>query len=80
MAKGMRGHNEGSIYRRKDGRWVGAINLRYQGGKLRRKCHYAKTPKEISDWLTEELAKFNQGAPDRHKAANGEAVSRSLAF
>jgi hypothetical protein len=32
MAK--RGQNEGTIYKRKDGRWASVINLGFQGGKL----------------------------------------------
>lgn len=60
----MRGHNEGSIYKRKkDGRWVAAVNLGYKDGKLQRKCCYRKTRKAVSDWLTAELAKLGQGIP-----------------
>ncbi len=34
-----RGQGEGSIYRRKDGLWAGAVNLGYQNGKLKRKVY-----------------------------------------
>lgn len=60
--KRRRGHNEGSIYRRADGKWVGAISLGIQAdGKLKRKCKVADARKEISDWLKPELAKAQQG-------------------
>jgi integrase len=60
--KRRRGHNEGSIYRRADGKWVGAISLGIQAsGKAKRKCKVADTRKEISDWLKPELAKAQQG-------------------
>jgi hypothetical protein len=32
----MRGHNEGSIYLRQDGRWA-SVNLGYEGGRRVRK-------------------------------------------
>jgi integrase len=56
MAK-RRGHNEGSIYRRADGKWIGAISL----GGLKRKCKVADTRKEISDWLKPTLVKAQTG-------------------
>jgi integrase len=60
MAK-RRGHNEGSIYRRADGKWVGAISLGIQGEGLKRKCKVADTRKEISDWLKPTLVKAQGG-------------------
>lgn len=38
-----RGHLEGSIYRRNDGRWTAVLSLGYQGGRRRRKHLYAST-------------------------------------
>lgn len=61
MAK--RGQGEGSIYKRKDGRWTAAINLGYKAGKLKRKVFYGKTRKDVSDTLTAELAKLKRGIP-----------------
>ena len=61
---GKRGQNEGSIYKRKaDGRWVGAIWLGYQDGKLRRKVIYGKTREDVAKKLTDQKAKQNQGLP-----------------
>src|SRR5262249_51827861 len=56
-----RGHNEGSIYKRKDGRWVGAIFLGYQAGKLKRKLIYGKSRAEVSEQLTKSLRDHQQG-------------------
>ena len=51
-----RGQGEGSIYKRKDGRWVGVVNLGYQNGKLNRKYYYGETRKDVSDKLTAALS------------------------
>ena len=61
---GKRGQNEGSIYKSKaDGRWVGAIWLGYENGKLRRKVFYGKTREDVAKKLTDEKAKQNAGIP-----------------
>ncbi|HKY05769.1 MAG TPA: tyrosine-type recombinase/integrase, partial [Blastocatellia bacterium] len=58
-----RGQGEGSIYKRKDGLWVGAANLGYQNGKLKRKVYYGKTRSEVSEKLTAALRDMQQGVP-----------------
>jgi integrase len=55
MAK--RGHGEGSIYRRKDGRWAAEISL--EGGKS--KFLYGKTRKEVQEKLKTALYEQQQG-------------------
>ena len=55
MAK-RRGNNEGSIFKRKDGRWVGEVSL-----NGRRLTKYAKTQKECRDWVNETLGKIDHG-------------------
>lgn len=52
-----RGHGEGSIYRRKDGRWAASITV--EGRK--RKTIYAKTRKEVQDRLNKALVEKKQG-------------------
>lgn len=42
-----RGHGEGSIYQRKDGRWAATITLEGQ----KRKTFYGKTRKEVQEKL-----------------------------
>src|SRR5215813_9767023 len=58
-----RGQGEGSIYKRKDGRWTSVLNLGYEDGKLKRKYFYGKTRKEVCDKLTESLRNVQQGIP-----------------
>ncbi len=52
-----RGHGEGSIYQRSDGRWVASISL--EGGK--RKTFYGKTRKEVQEQLKTALYEQQQG-------------------
>jgi integrase len=52
MAKGRRGHGEGSIYQRKsDGRWIGAIDLGRAGGKRSHRFVTGKSAREVSERL-----------------------------
>jgi len=53
----QRGHGEGSIYQRKDGRWAASITL--EGGK--RKTFYGKTRKEVQEQLKIALHEQQQG-------------------
>lgn len=54
---GRRGHGEGSIYRRKDGRWAASITLENH----RRKTFYGKTRKEVQEKLNAALHEQKQG-------------------
>ena len=56
MAARRRGRGEGSIYRRKDGRYVGQYEV---GGK--RRYVYGKTRKEVASKLTKAVADGNEG-------------------
>lgn len=58
-----RGQNEGSIYKRRDGRWAGAVSLGYVGGKLKRKTVYGLTRKEVQDRITRLLNDKQNGLP-----------------
>lgn len=57
MAK--KGNNEGSIYKDKQGRWRGQVNLPSPDGKIRRKYFYGKTRKEVADKVTELIRQIN---------------------
>ena len=46
-----RGNNEGSIYKRQDGRWAATVSLGYEGGKRKRKTVYGKTRKGVAERL-----------------------------
>jgi integrase len=51
-----RGSGEGSIYRRKDGRWCAQVSLGYRpGGKPHRKLLYGKTRNEVSEAMKRTL-------------------------
>jgi integrase len=52
-----RGHGEGSIYQRKDGRWAASISL--EGGK--RKTFYGKTRKDVQEQLKTALYEQQHG-------------------
>lgn len=57
-----RGHNEGSVYQRPDGRWVGQITTGYTPeGKPKRATFYGKTKKEILEKLNEAKHQVNNG-------------------
>jgi len=59
---GKRGNNEGSIYRRKDGRWVGAVTVGYgPNGSPKRRVVYGSTRAEAAQKLTELLDRYNKG-------------------
>jgi integrase len=58
-----RGHGEGSIFQRKDGRWVAVISHGYREGKRDRKSIYGETRKEVTDQLKIELRSQQLGLP-----------------
>ncbi len=59
---GKRGNGEGSIYQRKDGRWVAEITLEGR----RRKFVYGKTRKEVQEKLKVALHEQQQGTLVEH--------------
>lgn len=56
-----RGRNEGSIYKRRDGRWACDITLGYENGKRKRRTLYGRTRQEVHEKLTESLHKQQRG-------------------
>jgi integrase len=68
MAK--RAQGEGSVYRRKDGRWVASISVGLVNGRPRRKNIYGATQKEVLQQLSAYRNLQRQGvniAPERIK-------------
>jgi integrase len=61
MTRRRRGHGEGSIYRRPDGRWTAVLDLGWQDGKRRRKYLYGRTRDEAARKLARALAQRQQG-------------------
>lgn len=58
-----RTNGEGTIYKRKDGRWTGVAYLLTLAGATKRVQVYGKTRKEIHDKLTELQATAQKGLP-----------------
>lgn len=59
MAK--RGVQEGSVYRRRDGRWCAVLHLGYENGRRNRKTHYTATRQEAAAWLAAAVRDLQQG-------------------
>jgi hypothetical protein len=58
---GRRGSGEGSIYRRKDGRWVGVADLGYVEGRRRRKSYYGTTRGAVQKKLASAVRDLSRG-------------------
>jgi integrase len=43
----QRAQREGSVYQRRDGRWVGVIHVGWLNGKRQRKSYYGRTQREV---------------------------------
>lgn len=61
MSAPRRGKGEGSISQRADGRWMGRIDLGWQGGKRRSKSVYRKTRRAVADAIRDGLKAAEQG-------------------
>jgi integrase len=60
---GRRANGEGTIYRRKDGRWEGAVYLRTAAGALKRVRFYGQSRELVHEKLVAALAKSHRGEP-----------------
>ncbi|MGH8902637.1 MAG: hypothetical protein ACRDYA_13415 [Egibacteraceae bacterium] len=60
---GRRANGEGTIYRRKDGRYEGAAYFRTTSGTRKRIRVYGKTREAVHASLTEAMTKAQQGTP-----------------
>lgn len=61
--RSRRGHGEGLIYRRADGRWEARIDLGWSGGKRARRSFYGRTRFEVSEKLREAQNLARSHAP-----------------
>ena len=59
MRMGKRGNNEGTITKRKDGRWEARVSL--PDGK--RKCYYGKTRQDVAWQLAQAQHDLGHGLP-----------------
>jgi len=81
MAKksGKRGHGEGTIYQRKDGRWAAQATIGYNDGKPKRVTYYGKTRKEVLDKLDKARGEMRSGTfAEPSKGTLGEWLYRWL--
>lgn len=75
-----RGHGEGSISQRSDGRWTARVDLGYVNGKRKRKQIYGKTRKEVAEALKVLLRNQQQGLDITvERQTVGEFLTRWLA-
>ena len=75
---GRRGNGEGSIRRRKDGRWEGRYTIYTDEGR-KQKTIYGKSRKEVAEKLTEAMAGRDKGFVfDAGKLTVGEHLTRWL--
>ncbi len=58
-----RGRSEGSIFKRKDGRWVGSLNLGWEDGKRKRRHFYAATAAQVREQLLKARSDVSRGIP-----------------
>lgn len=63
MANRRRGQGEGSIYQRKDGRWVAVVDLGTESGKRKRKQFYGATQAEALDAKSKAIEDLRRGLP-----------------
>jgi integrase len=63
MKSRRRGQNEGSIFERKDGRWVGQLNLGRENGKRKRRYVYGQTAEEVRKTLNQLKVDHDKGLP-----------------
>ena len=75
-----RGPNEGSIYRREDGRWVAAVSVGYApNGRRRRRRVFGKTRGEVVETLTAEKRAHASGVqPEDGRTTMGAYLERWL--
>ncbi|MBE3585465.1 MAG: site-specific integrase [Thermoanaerobacter sp.] len=78
---GKRGHGEGTIYKRKDGRWEAKASIGFDPatGKPRRLTKYFKTRKEAQEWLAKVQHEKATGTfVEPHRVTVGEWLDRWL--
>jgi integrase len=63
VTRRRRGHGEGTIYHRPDGRWEAVVDLGWQDGKRRRKYLYGRTRREVAEKLARALKARQEHVP-----------------
>ena len=79
MAAKRRGANEGSIFQRKDGRWVAQMDLGIRDGRRRFKSVYGTSRREVAEALTKLLRERDTGTlPTAGRETVGEYLTTWL--
>ncbi|MFC7483429.1 site-specific integrase, partial [Luedemannella flava] len=76
-ARTRRANGQGSVYQRKDGKWVGAAYVLQADGTFKRQPVYGKTEAEANAKLIAMQARSQQGIPAE---ATGWTVDRFLNY
>lgn len=63
MTKRRRGHGEGSIVQRADGRWMATVSVGWKDGKRDRKYYYGETRAAVAAKLNDALKAHHDGIP-----------------
>jgi integrase len=63
VTRRRRGHGEGTIYHRPDGRWEAVVDLGWQDGKRHRKYLYGRTRREVAEKLARALRARQEHVP-----------------
>jgi integrase len=58
-----RGQNEGSVFRRRDGRWCAMLSLGWENGKRKRKSFFGATAADVQDQLLKARSDHSRGLP-----------------
>lgn len=81
MKRRRRGRNEGSIFEREDGLWVGSVSLGRDGdGKRKRRTVYGKSKADVQTKVRELQAMAETNVADAGNVRVGEFLQRWLAM
>lgn len=75
--RSRRANGQGTVYQRKDGKWVGAAYVLHPDGTMRRRVVYGATEAEATNKLVQMQARSAQGIPAE---ATGWTVEKFLTY
>lgn len=74
-----RGNHEGSVYQRRDGRWVGVVTVNSDDGKQSRKYYYGTSRAAVADKVSTAVYLLRRGVtPPNERLTVGEYLNRWL--
>jgi hypothetical protein len=75
-----RGHGEGSIFRRDDGRWCAVLNLGWENGRRARKYLYGATAAEVREMIVIAPSGMSLSAIQTRGPGSGSSHAFTRAF